>query len=453
VRALRLIAASEVDESGGESLAARLGIGERHLRRLFLHHLGTSPWAILDAQRTYLVEKMARETSLPMTEIAYAAGFRSLRRFNAAIKEHFGCSPRQLRRNAIRPGNAAQLRLSVRYAQPYDWAMIARYLQMTVIPHVEHVDSHCYRRSTRIGDNAGVISVELVPMADHLTVTMPPVDVAEAWKIAERLRAMFDLDADPRTIEGYLSRFPELEEAIAEHPGVRVLGGWDRFELVIRTLVECRTGAASQQLLSRTAQNFGRPVVGPSRQQGIDRLFPEAAELARADLASTGLPSSLGRVINAIASETANGSIKLESGSGGPAVERRLVELGIDLQTARYVGARLEDDGDAFGFWGRRLQSLSRKPYRSWPATAFANSKRWSPWQGYAAMALWAHYEDSAAPAQRASSLGRRSAGRTPGKIASGKVPSQSAKLASGCVLGVREWEWLRETGQVTGLT
>jgi AraC family transcriptional regulator of adaptative response / DNA-3-methyladenine glycosylase II len=449
VRGLRLIAAGEVDESDGESLAARLGIGERHLRRLFLRHLGTSPGVILGAQRTYLVEKMARETSLPMTEIAYASGFRSLRRFNAAIKEHFGCSPRDLRqRNAIRHDNAAQLRVSVRYTRPYDWAVVARYLQLTAIPHVEHVDSRCYRRSTRIGDSAGVICVELAPAADRLTVAMPPVDVGEAWKIAERLRVMFDLDANPRAIEGHLGRFPELEKAIAEHPGIRVPGGWDRFEMVIRTLVECHTGPASQRLLSRTAQNFGRPVVSASRQEGIDRLFPEAAELARADLASTGLPPRLGHVINAIATAISNGSIRLESGDAGPAVEHRLVELGIDVQTAQYVGARLEDDGDASGFWGWRFQSLSRMPDGQWPATAFGVSKRWSPWQGYAAMALWAHREDSVAPTQRVNSLGRCSAVRAPGNSLREPRPQICPAL---CPTPHGEWEWLDETDRVTG--
>jgi len=389
-RALRLIAGGDLDETNVDSLASRLGVGERHLRRLFVHHLGASPSVVLQAKRAHLVRKMAYETSLPMTEIAFASGFRSLRRFNDAVKSHFGCPPRDLRRRGDRRDGDGCLRLKIRYRPPFDWSALAHYLQATAIPGVERVDGWSYRRSASLGGAPGIVCVTFVPDHDYLVVTLPAFDVTGLRAIVERVRTVFDMHADPQAIATHLQRCQELKQSVAAHPGLRVSGAWDRFEFTLRTLVECEASSARQELLSRMVAAFGRGMAGAA-QHGIDRLFPEARDLATADLAGIGMRPELARAINVVAAHVADGSLVLDAIGAGQAVEKCLLDVGCDPHTASHVAARLDNEGDAFSLRDWRFQAQAAGSEAILPADALAASAAWGPWRGYAAMALWTH--------------------------------------------------------------
>jgi len=438
-RALRLIAGGDLDETDVESLATRLGVGERHLRRLFVHHLGVSPSAVLQAKRAHLVRKMAYETSLSMTEVAYASGFRSLRRFNDAVKNHFGCPPRDLRRRADRRDGNGCVRLKIKYCPPFDWTALTYYLQSVAIPGVERVDSRLYRRSANLGGTPGIVCVVFVPNRNYLLVTLPAFDVTRLGAIVERVRTVFDAHADPGAIAAHLQDCRELEDAVASHPGIRVSGAWDRFELTLRTLVECEAASARQELLSRMVTAFGRGMAGAA-QHGIDRLFPEAADLAAADLIGIGMRPELARAINAVAARVADGSLLLDAIDAGQAVENCLLDVGCDPRTAAYVAARIDNEGDAFSLRDWRFQAQAAVGEPILPANAPAASSAWGPWRGYAAMALWAH---ASAPAGVTPPLnidplppplrgGRRDRWRRPGSR------SDTRAVEKGCPLPAR---------------
>jgi AraC family transcriptional regulator, regulatory protein of adaptative response / DNA-3-methyladenine glycosylase II len=394
VRALRLISTGVLDDSDVDSLAGRLGVGERHLRRLFAFHLGTSPLTVLQAKRVHLVQQMVIETSLPMTEIAYAAGFHSLRRFNDAVRKHFGCTPRDLRRGDS-VSEISKVRLKIRYKPPYDWGVVARYLRATCIEGVERIDDGCYRRSAKIAEGNGIVSIEFVPDRNYLVLALPTFDVAGIRTIVERVRSAFDVHAETAVIARYLRQCPELEGPLAAHPGVRVSGGWDRFETIVRTLVECEAPATNQLLLSRLASGFGVRILGEGAACGIDRLFPDPGDLVDAELASLGLEPQLAAGIRAIAAGAASGSLDLDSVACSDTVAARLRAVdGLNPDTADYIGSRLYNEGDAHSARDWRSQLIPGMIDPPLPEDTPTGWASLGPWRGYAAMVLWADRSD-----------------------------------------------------------
>jgi AraC family transcriptional regulator, regulatory protein of adaptative response / DNA-3-methyladenine glycosylase II len=405
-RALRLIGQGELDGGSVESLAGRLGIGERHLRRLFLAHLGATPVAVAQNRRMLFAKKLIDETALPMVEVALAAGFSSVRRFNDAIARSYGRSPTRLRRARRRPADApgSEIALQLPFRPPYPWQALLAFLAARATPGVESVSGGVYRRSVRIGDATGVVSVEAVRGAHHLLARIRLDSSAVLIDVAERLRRLVDLGADPAAIDAHLRRDPRLRAGLASLPGMRVPGAWDGFELAVRAVLGQQVSVrGATTLASRLVERFGEALPAPA-EPGLTHLFPEPAALAEADVAGIGLPAARAAAIRALARAVAEGRLALDGGLELDALIARLCEIpGIGAWTAHYVAMRACGETDAFpaGDLGlRRAFGNGRGPASE--RALLVASEAWRPFRAYAALHLWTAPKPVASPRARA---------------------------------------------------
>jgi AraC family transcriptional regulator of adaptative response / DNA-3-methyladenine glycosylase II len=388
-RALRLIADGALDADGVDALASRLGIGSRHLRRLFLEHLGATPVAIAQNRRVLFAKKLIDETSLPMAEIAWAAGFASVRRFNDAIRQTYRRAPRELRRRAAPDAPAGVTRLQLAYRPPYPWRAVLAFLSARATRGVEQVAGDAYRRSFRLGDTAGWLEVRAVQGRHELRVSIHHTGPLVLIRLAQRLRAIFDLEADPVEIARSLGADPALRPALRALPGVRLPGTWDGFELAVRAILGQQVSvAAATTLAGRLAAAFGDklPADMVSADGGPALLFPEPAALAEADLRSTGLTGARAQAVRALAEAVASKRLALEPSPDPSATIAQLTELpGVGPWTAAYIAMRAMREPDAFPATDLGLR-------RALDVSAVELARRaesWRPWRAYAAMLLW----------------------------------------------------------------
>jgi AraC family transcriptional regulator of adaptative response / DNA-3-methyladenine glycosylase II len=263
-RALRLIAEGALDNGNVEELAGRVGLGSRHLRRLFVEHLGASPARIAITRRVHFARNLIEETDLPITELAAYAGFRSIRQFNHAMRTTTGESPTELRRlrsvaevPAPRPG----LLIRLGYRPPFHWEGLLAFLASRAIAGVESVQSNAYRRTIEIDGVAGAIEVAEDAAERQLTVNIELPRYESLMLVVERVRRIFDLAADPFQIANQLSRDPMLQALLSGNPGVRVPGIWDGLEAALRAILgERLADKAPRGALARLTRTFGRPV-------------------------------------------------------------------------------------------------------------------------------------------------------------------------------------------------
>jgi AraC family transcriptional regulator of adaptative response / DNA-3-methyladenine glycosylase II len=386
-RALRLISESGLEDGGVEVLAERLGVGSRHLRRLFLQHLGATPIAVAQTRRLHFAKKLIDETKLPMTHVALASGFGCVRRFNAGIRKVYHRTPTQIRRLArqttTQPANEYLFRL--RFRPPYDWNGMLGFLAARATPGVELVELGSYRRSISLNGNRGYFEVSLDEGNDALAVRVQFGDPRSLFFIVERVRAMFDLNADWAAIVRSLRTDPLLGRCVEANPGLRVPGCWNGFELATRAILGQQiTVKGATALAGRIAKAYGRPF---STAGGLTHLFPSPEVLADADLASVGMPGARARTIRALARAVCDGQISFEGILESDAFLARLREIpGIGEWTAQYVAMRALGEPDAFPSSDLGLLR----------ALAFVNSREleqraeaWRPWRAYAALYLW----------------------------------------------------------------
>src|SRR5882724_4886589 len=261
-RALRLIAEDGPEAANLEALASRLGVGSRHLRRLFQRHVGASPVEVLQLQRVFLAKQLITDSGLPLTQVALGAGFGSVRRFNAVMQRTFGRPPRELRRSAGSTPSRLALRLS--YRPPYDWAGVLAFLTRRAIPGVESVENGVYRRTISLEGAQGIVEVRATDEA-FLLATISVDRLPALATIAARLRDLFDLDADPEPIAAHLSRDPALASRLAIRQGLRVPGAWDAFELAVRATIGQQVSvSAASTLAGRLAARFGESLSMPN---------------------------------------------------------------------------------------------------------------------------------------------------------------------------------------------
>jgi AraC family transcriptional regulator of adaptative response / DNA-3-methyladenine glycosylase II len=385
-RGLRLIADGALDASGVGGLAARLGLGERQLRRLFTRHLGAAPLAIARTRRVHFAAELLAQTDWPVSRVALAAGFTSLRRFNEAIRDTFHRAPRELRAARRTPRESTAIHLP--YRAPFDTSGLLAYLAARAVPGVEHVGDDRVRRALRIGGRALRIEVS-APANERALVVRAGDAEAEHWlALAERVRAVFDLRADPAEIARQLGADPLLRERLRRRPGVRVPGAWDPFEIAVRIVLGQQvTVAGATRLAGRLAGRFGERVSEVAEDPGAPtHLFPEPDALAAAPLEEIGLTRQRAGALRALAAAVAGGQLSLVPGADPAAVREALLELpGIGSWTAELVLLRALGEPDAFpaGDLGlcRALACSARELER--------RAERWRPWRGYAAMLLW----------------------------------------------------------------
>jgi AraC family transcriptional regulator of adaptative response / DNA-3-methyladenine glycosylase II len=376
-RALRLINETGLEEGGIEALADHLGLGSRHLRRLFLRHLGATPSAIAQTRRLHFAKKLIDETSLPMTQIAIAAGFGSVRRFNAAIFNVYHRTPTQIRDLAPQkddhPENQYSFRLEFR--PPYAWTRILEVLAAQATPGVEAVGGGAYRRSISSSGAHGYLEVTLDEARNALDVSVQIAEPRSLFFIIERVRGMFDLNADCATIERTLKVDPELAARIKATPGLRVAGCWSGFELAARTILDRSGAAAAAAHADRIVQSFGVPFPAAP---GVTHLFPTPQVLAEADLESAGLPGDQALALRTLAQAVCEERISFDKVADPDAVLAQLsIMPGFSDSSVQYVAMRALREPDAFpsgeGALAAELEQRSRA---------------WRPWRAYAAAYL-----------------------------------------------------------------
>src|SRR5690606_21470484 len=351
-RALALIEQGALDRGDVEGLADRLGIGERQLRRLFRRHLGASPVAVAQTRRVLLAKQLIHETRLPMTEVALAAGFGSVRRFNETFRQLFGRPPAALRRGRTAEQGAAEAgAVSVRlaYRPPYDWDAMLAFLAARAIPGVEAVTGGRYARTIALGDGRGVLTVEPASGA-RVAVTVRFPHLRALPTIIARVRRVFDLAADPVAIGAHLAQDPALAPLVAARPGLRVPGAWDGFELAVRAVLGQQiTVAAATGLAGKLVRAHGEPLPDATcTTPGLTHVFPAPARLAGADFAALGLPRARAAALSSLAAAAAADPLLFgPRASLEDAVARLRSLAGIGEWTAQYIAMRELREPDA----------------------------------------------------------------------------------------------------------
>ena len=385
-RGLRLISEGALDEDGVEKLADRLGVTDRHLRRLFLQHLGATPLEVAITRRVHFAKKLLDETTLSCAAIAEASGFGSLRRFNGEIRRAYSRTPTELRKLS-RPGSETRdsYRFRLSYRPPYDWPHALAFLAARATPGVEVVEGDSYRRTIRVGDSIGSLSVtpSKQPRSFDLDVRFP--EPKALLSIVERVRRIFDLGADPRVIAEHLGTDPQLRWLLRRHTGIRTPGAWDGFELAVRAIVGQQVSVkGATTITGRIVSMYGTPV---DLDQGLTHLFPTPDQLKDAAVERAGLIPARAEAIRALAQRVADGRISFNTFGDVDQFIRQLKEVpGIGDWTAQYVAMRALNEPDAFPSGDLVLRKmLGNCSAREVDQKSLA----WRPWRAYAVMLLW----------------------------------------------------------------
>ncbi len=393
-RALALLEMGALDDGSVDDLAGRVGVGERQLRRLFQQHLGASPVAVAQSRRVLLAKQLIHESRLPMTEVALAAGFGSLRRFNDTFQTLFKRPPTALRRAAgadVSAGPRGEIVLLLRYRPPYDWPAMLGFLRMRAIAGVESVQDGVYRRTIGLGGRQGSVTVQPAPNnALQASVRFPKLSALP--QIIARLRRVFDLAADPDAIALQLVKDPTLAPLVAARPGLRVPGAWDGFELAVRAVLGQQiTVAGAIRLAGGLVTRFGMPLCEPDG--ALTHVFPEPSALIGADPTTMGMPRSRGAALLSVAAAVvADPHIFAAGRSLDEAVAQLKALPGIGEWTAQYIAMRQLREPDAFpaADIGLMRAMAGADGLRPTASALLARAETWRPWRAYAAQHLWA---------------------------------------------------------------
>ncbi len=405
-RAMRLVADGVVDRDGVPGLAARLGYSERHLNRLVTDELGAGPLAIARARRAQTARLLIETTTMSITDVAFAAGFSSVRQFNDTVRDVFGTTPTDLRRARHVGGGAASpgaivLRLPVR--GPFDAASTFAFIGARAVPGVETWDGTTYRRSLRLPSGAGVVALSAgagdagTGDAGAVRCELRLDDVADLQPAVERCRRLLDLDADPVAIDAHLGEDEHLAPLVRKRPGMRSPGCVDGSEMLVRAeLGQQVSVAGARTIAGRLALEVGDELPAALVHDGGPTvLFPSAAHVAAFDPLALPMPASRGRSLVRASEAVAVGDVSLDAGADREATTARLCSLpGIGPWTATYVAMRALGDPDAFlaSDLGVR-HALDALGLLSDPLGAERTSLQWRPWRAYALHHLWASLE------------------------------------------------------------
>ena len=397
-RALRLIEDGFLDHASVDDLAICLGIGARHLHRLFLQHVGAPAISVAQTRRLHFAKRLIDETKLPITAVAFAAGFQSIRRFNSAFQETFRRAPRDLRRQqsegAAGPEDEVSLRLSFR--PPYDWAQVRDFFAKRALPGAELVDDNSYTRSVRVGAGFAVIRVRPIEGEAALELRVRGAAPGDLLRISSVVRRSFDVGCDPALIDAAFSSDPLLAPMVQKHPGLRIPGAWDLFECAVRAIVGQQVSVAgARTLVTRLVKTAGRPI--PSGVPGITHLFPSPNELASANLDGLGLTEMRKAALQKLAQAMATGTLSAEATTETVCAALAAIP-GVGDWTAQYVALRALGEPDAFPSSDlvlRRMAGADGVPLSARDLQKKAEA--WRPWRGYATMHLWRAAADNAA--------------------------------------------------------
>jgi AraC family transcriptional regulator, regulatory protein of adaptative response / DNA-3-methyladenine glycosylase II len=393
-RAMRLIADGLVDREGVGGLAARLNYSERQINRLLTVELGAGPLALARAQRAQTARTLIETTSMPITQIAFAAGFTSVRQFNDTIREVFASSPSELRgsRQPTAAGGTLSLRLA--YRAPFHSESIFRFLGDRAVAGVEAWDGATYRRSLRLSHGNAVVALSPGPTApgqNAITCTLHLDNVADAQAAVQRCRRLLDLDADPDTIETHFAEDPLLGPLVRKRPGLRSPGHPDGVELLTRAVLGQQVSVkGARTLAARLVAAVGEPLKAPV--DGITHAFPSAAAIAGSPASDLAMPGARARALIYACAQLAGGGIVIDAGSDREELSHQLESLpGIGPWTASYVALRALGDPDVFLPTDIGVRNALRAiGADSTPKAASLLAEAWRPWRSYALHHLWA---------------------------------------------------------------
>ena len=388
-RAMRLIRDGCVEREGVTGLARRLGFSERHLHRQLVAELGAGPLALARAQRAQTARLLIETTALPFTDVAFAAGFPSIRQFNETVREVFATTPTELRRGARRNDreHAAGLTLRLRHRAPFDAAALLAFLGARAVPGVEAWDAAAatYRRVLALPHGPGVAALTHGG-PDHVRCELRLSDLRDLAAAVQRCRRLLDLDADPVAVDEALAADPALAPLVRRTPGRRVPGAVDGAELAARAVLGQQVSVAGARTLAgRLTSALGEPLPDALADEQLTHAFPTAAAIAAADPAGLPLTRARAHALRALCGAVADGTLALDPGAERDATRERLLTLpGIGPWTAEYVAMRALGDPDAFPATDLGVKkALERLGYD-------ADPDRWRPWRAYAVQHLWA---------------------------------------------------------------
>jgi AraC family transcriptional regulator of adaptative response / DNA-3-methyladenine glycosylase II len=415
-RAMRLIADGLVDREGVSGLADKLGYEQRQVRRLLVAELGAGPLALARAQRAQTARVLIETTKLPMSDLAFAAGFSSIRQFNATILEVFDTPPTVLRERAARrtpatggrsglagwgstaaAAAAGVIQLRLPFRPPLDAARLLGFLGDRAIPGVEEIADGAYRRTILLPNGSGILSLRPVDRAsaksgNFVECDLELDDLRDVGVAVQRCRRLLDLDADPVAISEFMAPDPVLGPLARTCPGRRSPGHVDGDELAMRALIGQQISvAAARTLGARLVMAYGKPLAAPSGS--LTHLFPDASTIAAADPETFPMPRARARALTGLATALASGDISLHPGADRDRETTRLLALpGIGPWTASYIRMRALSDPDVFlptdvGVL-RALRRLGTD------GDALDAARAWQPWRSYAVHHLWATLEN-----------------------------------------------------------
>src|SRR4051794_14068191 len=391
-RAMRLIADGVVDREGVDGLAQRIGYTPRHLSRLLTHELGAGPLALARAKRAQTARVLLETTELGAADVAFAAGFSSVRQFNDTIREVYAATPTRLRGGRAR-GDGGTLRLRLAVRTPFAGAALLGFLAVRAVPGVEAVTGTSYSRTLRLPHGTGSVELELVDHPETGATAFVPAtfqldDVRDLTAAVERARRLLDADCDPMAIGDAFAGDPVLGPLVRETPGLRVPGHVDGDELAVRAVLGQQvTVAAARTAAARLTLAHGEPLAEP--RDALTHLFPTAAALAELDPETLPMPRARGRALVGLSRALAADAVRLDRGADRDDVRLRLLEIpGIGPWTADYVALRALGHPDVFLPTDIGVRDALRLLGRD-PADAAALAEGWRPWRSYAQLHLW----------------------------------------------------------------
>lgn len=383
-RAMQLIGDGVVEREGVDGLATRLGYSQRHVARMLTDELGAGPLALARSNRAHTARILIETTQMPMSDIAFASGFSSIRQFNDSIRDTYALTPTQMRgRRRGTPTGRVAVRLAVR--RPFHAEALLDFLAAHVLPGVEAVHGRTYARVLRLTHGLGAAALTL--HADHVVCELELADLRDTAVAIGRLRRMLDLDADPVAIDGVLSADHALRGLVEDAPGLRVPSHVDGFELAVRTIVGQQVSVAgANTVLGRHVPSRGTPVTFElAGAYGLTHAFPAPEAFADADPAAMGMPQARARTIIDLASSVAAGKLELDAGVDREAIRAQLLAMrGIGPWTADYIVMRALSHPDVLLTTDLVLRRELEKRDISTDDT-----ETWRPWRSYAGMHLW----------------------------------------------------------------
>jgi AraC family transcriptional regulator of adaptative response / DNA-3-methyladenine glycosylase II len=396
-RTMRLIADGTVDREGVGGLAAHLGYTTRQLERLLQAEVGAGPLALARAQRAQTARVLLETTHLPFGDVAFAAGFSSIRQFNDTVRLVFESTPKALRKraaaqfgsDAASPGTVC-LRLPVRTPFAYEGAF--GHLAAGAVPGCEEVRDGAYRRSLRLPSGSAVVT--LTPAVDHVRCLLVLDDFRDLTTAIARCRRLLDLDADPEVVVDALSRDRDLCPVVAKAPGQRIPRTVDEAELAVRAVLGQQVSTkAARTHAARLVTAYGRPLNDPAGT--LTHTFPSVEELAEIDPVHLAVPKARQRTLSALVTGLADGTVVLDSGSDWESARKQLLALpGIGPWTAEVIAMRGLGDPDAFPFSDLGLRMAAKQlGLPTDERTLLEHSARWRPWRSYAVQHLWTTLE------------------------------------------------------------